>query len=323
MTARLVVRAAAAFVTAVAVTATLTVFPVPALAAPPARPLSQVLSGTAKADYEAAKLVYAEGDYVTAAIKFSRAYDVSHDPRLLWNIAACEKGARHYTKALLLVERYELEGSALLTAADRREAEGFATALRATTDTLSVTANVDGAIVTLDGVAVGKTPLGGPVRVDLGDRQLRVSKVGYQPFEEVVAFTGKGVAVGVTLLEVIHDGTLRIDADADAAIAVDGRLIATGGTAIKVPSGAHNVRVTARGRKTYDSDVVVEDGQTNSVRIRLESEKSGVGPWPWIIGGAVVVAGGVIATYFIVRGRSTDSSEVMGSLGTVQLGPTH
>jgi hypothetical protein len=317
MNARLVVRAS--FVLSLL---SATVSPVSAFAAAPARPLSQVLTGAAKDDYEAAKLVYSEGDYVTAAIKFRRAYDVSHDPRLLWNIAACEKGARHYTKALALVERYELEGAGLLTEADRREAQGFAAALRATTDTLTITANVSGAVVLLDGVSIGKTPIAAPVRVDLGDRRLQVSKVGYQPFEQVVSFTGKGVALGITLAEVIHEGTLRVDADLDATIAVDGRLLATGGSSVKLVSGAHNVRITAKGKKTYDSDVLIEDGQTNNLRVRLESDRSGVGAWPWIVGGAVIIAGGAIAAYLIVHenNKTSEGSGISGTLGTIQLG---
>jgi hypothetical protein len=296
-----------------------------ALAAPPAAPastpLSQVLTGAARDDYESAKLVYAEGDFVTAAIKFRRAYDVSRDPRLLWNIAACEKGAHHYTKALELVERYQAEGASLLTEADRQEANGFASALRATTDTITVTANVGDAVVSLDGVMIGKTPIAKPVRVDLGERRLLVSKVGYQPYEQLVSFTGKGVALTVTLQEMLHEGTLRIDADPDAAIAVDGQLIASGGSALRLASGAHNVHVSAKGKKTYDSDVVVQDGQTNTVRVRLESEKSGVGPWPWLIGGAVVVAGGVLATYFAVHnsGTTKEGTGTCGTLGCVQL----
>ena len=294
--------------------------PTPASAPPPA-PLGQVLTGAAKDDYEAAKLVYAEGDFSTAAIKFRRAYDVSRDPRLLWNIAACEKGARHYTKALLLVERYQAEGASLLSEADRKEADGFAAALRATTDTLTLTSNIGDAAVTLDGEAIGKTPIAAPVRVDLGDHHLVITKTGFVTFDQTLAFTGKGVALSVMLAEQVHEGTLRVETDADATLSIDGRLVFTGGNAFKLASGTHTVRVSAKGKKTFDSAVMIQDGQTTSLPVHLESEKSGgAGPWPWIIGGAVIVAGGVLATYFAVHdGKTTEGAGVTGTLGRVEV----
>ncbi|MGH7329836.1 MAG: hypothetical protein ACREJX_15930, partial [Polyangiaceae bacterium] len=59
---------------------------------PPAAPagpksLSDTLTGDAKADYEAGKLLFSDGDYAGAEIKLQGAYDKSQEPRLLWNIA--------------------------------------------------------------------------------------------------------------------------------------------------------------------------------------------------------------------------------------------
>src|SRR5882724_2714841 len=69
-------------------------------AAPPAppgpRPLSESLTGGAKSDYEAARLLYGDGDHAGALVKFQSAFDQSKEPRLLWNMAACEKNLRHY-----------------------------------------------------------------------------------------------------------------------------------------------------------------------------------------------------------------------------------
>src|ERR1700733_6393409 len=60
-----------------------------AVFAPP-KPLSATLTGQAKADYDGGVLLYQDGDHATALQKFQHAYDVSKDPRLLWNVAACE-----------------------------------------------------------------------------------------------------------------------------------------------------------------------------------------------------------------------------------------
>src|SRR5437016_6190653 len=74
---------------------------------PPAGPpsLSETLSGDAKSAYDAAKVLFGDGDFASAALKFRSAHDLSNDPRLLWNIAACEKNLRHYAKVVSLVQR--------------------------------------------------------------------------------------------------------------------------------------------------------------------------------------------------------------------------
>src|SRR5882672_3314772 len=96
-------------------------FTVIAHAAPPN--LSETLTGTAKASYEAGKLLFVDGDFAGAEIKFHAAYDLSHDARLLWNMASCEKSLRHYARAARLVHEYLDAGGAQLTDQDRGDAK--------------------------------------------------------------------------------------------------------------------------------------------------------------------------------------------------------
>ena len=64
------------------------------------KPLSDTLTGSAKIDYDAGKLLFSDGDMAGALVKFKSAYDTSKDARLLWNIAACEKSLHHYARVL-------------------------------------------------------------------------------------------------------------------------------------------------------------------------------------------------------------------------------
>src|SRR5882724_2041987 len=59
------------------------------LASPPS--LSEALTGAAKADYDAARILYDDGDFRGAFQKLKSSYEQSKDARLLWNMAACEK----------------------------------------------------------------------------------------------------------------------------------------------------------------------------------------------------------------------------------------
>src|SRR5579862_6460258 len=100
--------------------------PPKAAAAPagkPQKPLSQSLTGQAKADFEAAKLLANDGDFAGAVIKFQSAYDSAKDVRLLWNVAFCEKNLRHYAKVIATLKRYVDEGAATLSAGDKKDAQ--------------------------------------------------------------------------------------------------------------------------------------------------------------------------------------------------------
>src|SRR5262245_47826453 len=83
--------------------------------APANAPLSQSLSGMARVEYEVGKILYADGDFASVALKFQCAYEESSDPRLLWNIAVVEKNLCRYVRVYTLIECYLSEGVVKLT----------------------------------------------------------------------------------------------------------------------------------------------------------------------------------------------------------------
>ncbi|HEY0466020.1 MAG TPA: hypothetical protein VGC79_17540, partial [Polyangiaceae bacterium] len=83
--------------------------------------LADSLKGMAKADYAAAKILYEDGDFQGALQKLKASYEAAKDPRLLWNMAACEKNLRHYAEVARLVDRYLAEGGALVSPQDRAD----------------------------------------------------------------------------------------------------------------------------------------------------------------------------------------------------------
>src|SRR5882672_5796822 len=55
------------------------------------RPLAESLEGEAKRAYELGCLLYDNGDYAGALVRFESARKASADARLLWNVAVCQK----------------------------------------------------------------------------------------------------------------------------------------------------------------------------------------------------------------------------------------
>src|ERR1019366_7167849 len=81
--------------------------------------LAQSLPPDARRDYDAGKLLFEDGDYATALLKYQAAFDETHDARLLWNVAVCQKDLRHYARAAATLGRYLAEGGERLSPSAR------------------------------------------------------------------------------------------------------------------------------------------------------------------------------------------------------------
>ncbi|HEY6729304.1 MAG TPA: PEGA domain-containing protein [Polyangiaceae bacterium] len=295
------------------------------------KPLAESLTGVARAEYEAGRILYMDGDYQTAVVKFERAYQESKDPRLLWNMAAAEKNLRHYVRVEELVRRYLDESGAQLTETERADAQVLLDTVSQFIGDVTIKVQPDGSSVAVDGAAVGVTPLPKPVRLEIGTRLLEIKKDGFVPQRESFQISGGSQLLEFNLEQELHQGTLRILADPGNIIHVDGKVVGTTEWQGTLASGAHNVHVTADGFRPYRSDTVVQDNQTTTLRITLQEDARPLGAmspedskndymWAWIAGGAVVVSGLAIGSYYLFRPEdSGPPAPVDGTLGTIEL----
>jgi hypothetical protein len=318
---RRAIAAAAAIVAIVAMASVLAVAPRPAYAAP--KTLARSLTGPARDDYEAARTLFAHDDYAGAAVKFQSAYDRSHDPRLLWNIASCEHKLRRYARARVLLERYLDEGGDALTEQDRRDTEGVLRTIAPFISTVRLTASPEGADVVVDGETVGSAPLPKPLYVELGKHELVVRKDGFRPeSRSIVASGGDTMLVSVTLVPKPHEGQLEVRAGRDDLISLDGKNIGIGSVSKSVPSGHHVLRVTGSGREPRDIDVTIEDDRSKTFDLRPTSSGTSTTTWLLASGGVVLAAAGLaLGAYFVFRPSSTarGPEPTAGTLGAVEL----
>ena len=238
---------------------------------PAPKSLSQTLKGPAKADFDAARLLAGDGDYAGALIKFKSAYEASKDPRLLWNVAFCQKNLRHYSKVIATLQRYLDEGSATLTPKDKQEAHDLITTIEPFTTRATFAVSEDGAQIFVDDEPVGTSPLAAPVVLDIGERKVRVVEDGFRPYERQLVVGGSAdVHVEVTLEKEVHEGTLLVEAPAGASIFLDDQPIGTGKSERTLASGGHQLRVTAPNMRAYLTEVVIQDKETRSLNVILE-----------------------------------------------------
>lgn len=281
--------------------------PAPAPPAPAAPlPLSETLTGQAKADYESAKLLFSDGDNAGAAIKFKSAYDNSKDPRLLWNMAACEKNLRRYSRALKQLRQYVAEGGDKVTAQDRAEAQELIKVMEPFTAKLKIKVTEPGAEVYVDDELIGTSPIE-PLVVDFGARKVRVRKPEFEEFTKELAVGGTAeLAVDVALVKIVHEGHLHLKTQNEASISIDGKVVGGGSWSGSLPSGGHLIRITAPKKVAYQSEVYLQDKENRDLNVTLEDEPSkGVPTWMWIAGGVVVAGGVTTGVLMLSRSEST------------------
>jgi hypothetical protein len=296
----------------------------PAPVAPPT--LESQLTGAAKDAYLSGKAVYQAGDAAGALIKFQRAYELSNDARLLYNVASCEVKLHHYARGLAAVRRYQQEWGPHSSAEERAEAARFAENLRELVSEVTLKLNEDAASVYVDDELVGKTPLSGPLEIDLGKHRLRIAKPGFRELSVERSFTG----AATTELELTLQREARPKAPSaarisiasanDSAIELDHALVGHARWSGSVAPGPHEVTISAPGMKTYRGRLEARAGETRSLDIVLQPDKRGLPLYVWLAGSAVVAAGLGTGAYFLFRPEpATSKPTYVGSIGAGQV----
>ncbi len=288
----------------------------PAASAPDApKPLSETLTGMAKAEFEAGKILIGAKDYENAAIKFDKAYELSKDPRILWNVAICQKELRKYTRMRSTIQRMLNDGGALLSEQDKKDAAQIVEAVQSFITPLKIQVNENGADIFIDGEKIGISPLTEPVLVDVGPRKLRVTKQGFKEFSEsLTAAGGDEMTRDIQLEKEFHHGRLVIESAEGNRIYLDGKSVGLGRFEGYVKSGGHLLKVSAPGMQTYQSEVVLQDNQTRRLSISLNPLPPDNSKWLWIGGGALMVTAAVVGGFFLFQ------PEDKSIVGTIQPG---
>ena len=302
--------------------------PGPAEAAQPAAdsggasgPLAQALRGQALTDYQAGRILFEDGDYAGASLKFQHAFDVSGDARLLWNIAVCEKNQRHYAAVLRLVERYSHEISPIMSPQHRVEVDEVLATVRTLVSSVRLSVDEREVAVYVDGVPAGTTPLAGALLIDLGRHSITLKKAGFEDHVISQDFAGGSYSMfDVSLRRLDTRGKLRVIAQAGASIRIDGTLMGEGEWQGALPAGRHALRVSAEGMRDYTKDVSITAGQEQALYITLEQPESGIPAWVWVGAGVVVAGGLATGGYFLFRSPEKVAG-VTGSLDSVDIIP--
>ncbi len=142
------------------------------------RPLAELLTGPALDAYLKGRDLFDAGDVITGHAKLSEAYELSKNPRLLWNMAACSKSSRNYARAIDELSRFLEDGREVITADQAKRAEEVRTTLYSLVSAATLQVTPASATVLLDGEPLARGT--GPYYLELGKHELRVEQEGYK-----------------------------------------------------------------------------------------------------------------------------------------------
>ncbi len=134
---------------------------------------------------------------------------------------------------------------------------------------LDIKANVEGALVFLDGELLGETPL--LEIVPAGSHTLRVERDAYSAFEDIIQL-GPDTTLELSIKLIRQAPGLEVRVDVDTAkVFLDGKQVGAGKRVLvdPAPAGVHELRVTAPEFNDWTGKVTLRPGQLTPVEVAL------------------------------------------------------
>jgi tetratricopeptide (TPR) repeat protein len=133
------------------------------------RRVRDALSGEALGAFDRGSTLFEDADFAGARAEFEHAYDLAGEPRILYNVAVCDKMLHKYTRAIDSLERSLREGGKQLPAEYVNRTKETIATLAPYVSKIVITADQQGASVLIDGEPVGSTPIDGPIAIEVGE----------------------------------------------------------------------------------------------------------------------------------------------------------
>ncbi|MCC6557359.1 MAG: PEGA domain-containing protein [Polyangiaceae bacterium] len=259
-----------------------------------------------QADAAMGKLQY--GDALAA---YSRAYELTGDPALLYNRGRALQGLGQFPEALDQLEAFDARAPASLKARVPALRE-LIEEIRGKVSTVSLSCNVAGARILAGDKVVGATPLAGPLKLNAGPTTLQIEAEGYRPFKKRVDLPGgKSVSIDAKLVTRSTTGVLVVQSPiAGARVTVDGRAVGNVPAELTLDAGSHQVVVERDGYEAATTPAVVAAGARKEVTVPLERAKPVVARWWFWAGVGAVVVGGAVLTGALLTEKPASRGDI-------------
>ena len=198
-----------------------------------------------------------ERNYNAAMVEFQRAFELTRNPAVLFNISATHELTGHYVEALDAMLDYERLAPRDTVAQRRAEIDATLGRLRGRIGTLVVRFEAEGLDVRVDGLQRAVTEARAGLRLSAGRHRITLAAPHFTPREEELDLAG-GSTVVLSEPLTPERAFMAVECNvAGAEVMVDGRPVATTPTTspLPLPEGTHHVMIRRPGFTTYETDV--------------------------------------------------------------------
>lgn len=224
----------------------------------------------ASARFKSGVSFYKDKDFTAAMVEFKKAYELLPNYNVLYNIGQTAREQKDYASALTAFDQYLRDGGAKVAPARKKEVQAAIEELKHKVGRVKITANVEGAQILVDDVAVGKAPLPEALTVNVGRRKFAASLSGYVPVQRVVEVAGTEEATVSLELAKVEPLAPQVDPPKDtpppSAIPriVPWITLSVTGAAVIVTGVMGGLAVSARGDLSNELGKYPGDGQAIS-----------------------------------------------------------
>ena len=256
-----------------------------ALAQPAKRTLRDQLSSEAQKQWDSAVALYKNGQWDGARTSFFAAWETSKNPRVLFNVAVCEKNVGQYNKAYETIQKEMDEGKTVtppLNAGEIKEATDFQKGLEKFIAKVTIDVDPKDADVFLNDEKVDLSKPG-PVLAAGGEIKVRATKAGYAEYNQKLDIAGGTAGTATIKLQTLERTSIvniSVLGPQRATIKVDGQEVgfATASAPysgpVKVQDTPHQITVEASGYATGIQTVTVKEGPPIYLTVQLAAEQS-------------------------------------------------
>ena len=230
----------------------------------------------ARRSWDSAIELFEARDYQGARVEFMRAWELSRNPRVLFNVGVCDKNLRRYARAAAVWRQQLDAGGTQLTEEDVSTTQAAIAAVEPFVSSLTVRVNVEGATLLIDGEDAGRSPFLGPIAIDVGRHELRVRKPDYREhIEEVEIASGKAGSVDVKLEPMVKTALVEVAvrSPGGATVFINGVDMGPAPFKGELPVGRHTVEARAAGYVTARQTSDVRWGQPVQLVLSLSRER--------------------------------------------------
>ncbi len=271
------------------------------------QPAAGKATDEASVRYKRGTELFEEENYVGALIEFRKAYELTHEYKVLYNIGVLCQQLQDYVCALDSYETYLKAGGGDLPQKRKDEVTNSISTMKSRIGAITIVTNEPGVDITVDDVARGKTPLAAPILLSIGHHVLVAEKPGKTTVRRALDVAGREqTTLNLELVDLVagRDNTPSTTPSRFTTLSWVG---IAGAGALAIGAGVTGVLALSKSNSLKDKQYVGDPSadavstQSSVKTLRLTSD---------ILTGAAVVTLGVTLFFTLTRKPSEQTASL-------------